>query len=86
MNREPETVNTWADGFGRWHASIIFGEPYGPAYLESQVDRIRAKARRAIRREIAARQGPGRFSVRVEVWHVDLDSLNRAWSITYREI
>lgn len=85
-----EMVTTWADGFGRWHARVdLPGIGYGD-YLNSQIDRIRAKARRAIRREIRLRgsdwgnanMGP----VRVEV----VDSRQHpntltTMSITYAE-
>ncbi len=74
-----ETVTTYADGFGRWHARVQFPEPgYGPQYLDANIDRIRAKARRAIRREMLAREFVGHdLVVRVEVVACDQDSLNR---------
>lgn len=62
-----EVVTTWADDTGRWHARVTFpGIGYGD-YLNGQIDRVRAKARRAIRREITARQGAPVGPVRVEV-------------------
>ncbi|KOV84748.1 hypothetical protein [Nocardia sp. NRRL S-836] len=56
-----ETVSTWADDFGRWHALVRFAEPLGRDALERNADRVRRRARRAIRRELAARDavGPG---------------------------
>lgn len=86
VETETETVNTYADSFGVWHARVTFPEPgYGPAHLEANNDRIRAKARRAIRREIAARQGEQRLTVRVHVVDIELGSMNRMESITYAE-
>lgn len=55
-----ETVTTWADGFGRWHARVRFAEPgYGRDALDRNADRVRARARRAIRREVIARGEAG---------------------------
>lgn len=83
---QDETVTTWADGFGTWHARVNFsGIGYGPAYLDQHIDRIRAKARRAIRREILARQAGPISPVRVHVTANDLDSMNVMRSITYSE-
>lgn len=81
-----ETVTTWADGLGVWHARIDFPLPgYGPAYLDRHIDRIRAKARRAIRREIEVRQGAHPAPVRISVAANCLDHMNVMRSITYRE-
>lgn len=44
------TVTTWADGFGRWHARIIFPTVLG------DVRQARQMARRAIRAELEARE------------------------------
>jgi hypothetical protein len=80
-----ESVSTWADGFGRWHARVTFPEPgYGPQYLDASIARIRAKARRAIIREVLARESVD-YRCRVEVVEHDQDSLNRMHSITYAE-
>lgn len=63
-----ETVTTWCDGFGVWHARVnLPGIGYGD-YLGSQWDRIRAKARRAIRRELMARgELMAGYAVRIQV-------------------
>lgn len=83
---EDETVTTWADGFGRWHARVNFGGiGYGPAYLDQHIGRIRARARRAIRRELLARESDPIRPVRVEVVANDLDAMNVMRSITYAE-
>lgn len=81
-----EVVTTWADGFGNWHAKVQFEPPgYGNTHLAANIDRIRAKARRAIRREILARErGPIR-PVRVHVSENDLDHMNVMRSITFAE-
>lgn len=86
MNKD-ETVTTWANAFGRWHARVDFPAPgYGPGYLDGHVDRIRAKARRAIRREIGQReQLPRNYRVSVIVEDNDLDHMNRMRSLTFAE-
>lgn len=91
MESETETVHTWCDAYGVWHARVTFPSPYGPQYLATQIDRIRAKARRAIRAEIVARTAPWHdptlraFRCRVHVSGSKLDSMNRMWDITYTE-
>lgn len=83
-NGADEIVTTHADARGNWHAKIIFPAPgYGPQYLAENSDRIRAKARRAIRAEIAARQAKPVGPVRVEVTANNVDHMNRMRSITY---
>lgn len=83
---QDETVTTHTDGYGIWHARVSFPSPgYGPQFLAGNIDRIRAKARRAIRKEILARVNAPIGSVRVEVFTTNLDSFNRMHSITYRE-
>jgi hypothetical protein len=62
MTTQAETVTTWANGYGIWHARVNFpANGYTDEYLANHGRRIRAKARRAIRREIEARGdvGPG---------------------------
>jgi hypothetical protein len=83
-----ETVTTYANGFGIWHARVDFPSPgYGPGYLRAHGDRIRAKARRAIRREILARERDGITlrPVRVHVSHNDLNHMNQMRSLTFAE-
>lgn len=82
-----ETVTTWANGFGRWHARVSFPAPgYGPDHLDRHAARIRAKARRAIRRELAARQGAPLGTVRVRVESNNLDHMNLMHSLTFAEL
>lgn len=81
-----ETVDTWADGFGAWHARVTFPlAGYDQAYLEANNARIRRKAQQAIRREICARQWERHFTCRVRVKESVLDSQNVMRSITYAE-
>ncbi len=72
---DTERVHTWADASGVWHARVEFPAPgYGPGYLDKHIARIRAKARRAIGRELRARQGDQAVRVRVQVIDSDLDT------------
>lgn len=82
-----ETVVTWADGFGTWHARVEFPFPgYGPQYLAENITRIRAKARRAIRRELVARyQVSPAYRLSIHIEANNLDHLNRMHSITFKE-
>lgn len=52
-------IRTWADGFGNWHAHITLGLPIAHADLAGQLSKLRASARRAIRRELLARDALG---------------------------
>lgn len=82
-----ETVTTWADGFGSWHARVDFPYPgYGNVYMDENIDRIHAKARRAIRREILAREAGPIGPVRIHVAANDQDHMGRMRSITYAEV
>ncbi|WNY15204.1 hypothetical protein SEA_MACGULLY_102 [Rhodococcus phage MacGully] len=83
-----EQVTVWADGFGRWFARVDFPEPgYGPQYLDGAIDRIRAKARRAIKRAVLARgEADTGWTCRVVVAANNLDHMNRMRSITYGEV
>lgn len=84
--RNGETVHTLADSFGVWYARITFPDGgYGPDHLKANADRIRAKARRAIRRQILAREAGPIRPVRVEVVKNDVDHMNVMHSITYKE-
>lgn len=82
-----ETITTWADGFGRWHARITF--PSGltrDAYAApAERTRIRSKVRRAIRREIVARQRHGAFSCYIDVKEESTDAQGVIRSIVYAE-
>lgn len=85
---ETETVTTWADGSGRWYARVDFPAPGYPwQRLEERASRIRAKAQRAIRREIDAR-GAGLGSG----WRCRVVQTDSVWtdgiaqSVTYSEL
>ena len=88
MSASDETVTTWADGFGIWHARVAFPAPgYGPAHLDKRRDAIRRKARRAIRAELTARgECSPSYRLRLEVAANDLDHMNVMWSLTYKEV
>jgi hypothetical protein len=81
------TVDTWANGYGVWHAQAIFGFGVGNT---PEAERMKYNAlatlKRTIRRELVERSGPGgvgRLSYEVSDNYVDAQ--NRLWSITVRE-
>lgn len=83
-------VTTWADGFGRWHARVrLPGTGLESLTLDGQMDGLRRKARRAMRRELEERgngYGPGR-RCRIVITDRDTDqdgALTR--SITFSEV
>lgn len=86
-----EQVVVYADGFGLWYARVDFTEPVGPVFLLQHHERLRAKARRAIRRQLSLRQEQPLPPIRVERVEdllrrgTDPDHMNQWWSITYRE-
>ena len=74
-----ESLATWADAFGVWHARITVSEaPEG--YLAANMSRFRIMAREAIRREIAERQGAQAFTVQLTVKETEADSVTYAES------
>lgn len=77
-------IVTWADGFGLWYARVELGVK-APSDLLNPAS-LRTVARRAIRREIQARQAGEVAPVRVFVYDNELDSMNRMLSITYKEL
>lgn len=55
--RSCEVVRTWSDAFGAWHARVnLSSDGISGELFAAEWPRIRAKARRAIRREILARE------------------------------
>jgi hypothetical protein len=77
-------VTTWADGFGIWHATVHLAIATPSDTL--RYDSVRSVARRAIRREVEARQIVGRgYRFKIEVDKTDLRADNRLYSITFRE-
>ena len=58
MNKDYKVV-TWADGFTRWHSTVIFLTPLGnTSKAEVIASRALKAAKAAIRREIAERNEP----------------------------
>lgn len=86
-----EQTVVYADGFGRWYARVDLPEPVGPDFMLRHQERLRAKARRAIRRQLSLRQEQPLPPIRVERVEdllrrgTDPDHMNQWWSITYRE-
>lgn len=79
-------VETWADGFGVWHAKVTLAIATPSDTLP--IDSVRGVARRAIRREIEARsprEGLGDYRVRIEIDKTNLGADNRFYSLTFRE-
>ena len=87
MPRESEeTVSAYADPSGRWHARIDIEWPgYGNVYLPTALPRLRRKARNAIRKGLAERQGQPLAPVRVEVTRNGYTSANQLVTITFSE-
>lgn len=83
-----ERVTVVQDSRGAMLAQVLFTAPgYGPAYMEANMERIRAKARRAIRNEYATRGvNMTGYRVRVGVLDHDLDAQNRMHSIIFMEV
>lgn len=78
------SVTTWANGYGVWHARVNLAVATPSDGLNS--DSLRATARRAIKREIEARQFKGTpWPLKIEVVANDLGADNRLRSITYAE-
>lgn len=90
------SVATWADGFGVWHARVIFPQHgygnTGEHDLDRHWDSIRQLARRAIRREIVAREATHadltlkglRVAIEVEAQGIHASS-NIWYSVTFKE-
>lgn len=80
-------VDTWADGFGVWHAQAVFGSGVGntPEAERMKYNAV-ARLKRAIRKELVERSGPngvGRLAYEIADNHIDAQ--NRMWSITVKE-
>lgn len=77
-------VTTWSDGFAVWYARVDLAIATPSDTLN--IDNVRRVARRAIRREVEARQivGKGyRFKIEIDKTHLGAD--NRIYSVTFRE-
>lgn len=74
-------VTTYADGFGTWHAQVAFehtlseSDPRSDFNLDCKWSSIRRAARRAINRELQARENnPAPVRIDVHRWHTFPDN------------
>lgn len=83
------TVKTWADGYGIWHARVSDPRGWGNAgerNIARHIDSIRATARRAIRREILAREDGPIAPVRLVVENTsDPTGTGVIFAVTFKE-
>lgn len=78
-------VETWADGFGIWHAKVTLAVATPSDTLP--IDNIRRVARRAIRREVELRQKVGHgYRFRIAIDKTNLGADNRLYSLTFKEV
>lgn len=87
MASNNETVTTWADGFGRWHARVNFPAPgYDWDTFRADTKRLRAKARRKIRRELTERQNL-QADYQLNIEHIsDVVRGDMIQAVTYAEV
>jgi hypothetical protein len=80
-------IDTWADGYGIWHAQAVFGSGVGNTPEAEQLKhKALANLKRAIRKEIMDREAPKQVRrLAYEVSANYIDAQNRMWSITVRE-
>lgn len=79
------TITTWANGYGTWHAKVELGQARPSDLLD--IDNIRRVARRAIRREVEARNKVGKnYEFRLDIKETDLKADNRIYSVTFKEM
>jgi 1,4-dihydroxy-2-naphthoyl-CoA synthase len=86
--REDWTVTTYADGFGIWHCKVATTAGWGNAGtrdIAKHIGAIRARARRAITREIQARQAAPMGKLRLVVAYSRQYSTGPTYSITFKE-
>jgi len=79
-------IETWADGFGVWHAKVHLAIATPSDGLN--IDNVRRVARRAIKRELMARQSLESlygYKTKIEIDKTDLGADNRLYSITFVE-
>lgn len=87
--RKDWEVETWADGHGIWHCKVASAAGWGntgPRDIGRHIDAIRARARRAIRREIQDRQAAPVGPVKLVVAANDVAANNVLYSLTFKEI
>jgi hypothetical protein len=79
-------LNTYANGFGIWHADILFSSPIGnTGEAERVISSAITNAKRAIRREIQERQGDKVKRLAYEVVSSNQLSTNQLTAIRIRE-
>ena len=79
-------VETWADGYGVWHAKVTLAIATPSDTLN--IDNVRRVARRAIKRELMARQSLESlygYKTKIGIDKTDLGADNRLYSITFVE-
>ena len=80
------TIESWANGFGVWHAKASFATGVGNT---PEAERLKynalAQCKRRIREELKARQGQPLARLRYEIADNYVDAQNRMWSITVKE-
>jgi hypothetical protein len=83
------TVTTWADNFGTWHAKVSDPIGWGNAgerNITRHIPNIRQRARRAIRREILARESGPIKPIEIEIEKTsDPTGTGVIFAITFRE-
>lgn len=78
-------VTTWADGYGVWHAKVTLAIATPSDTLK--IDNVRRVARRAIKRELEARQIVGEgYRFKIGIDKTDLCADNRLYSLTFKEV
>ena len=86
--RKDWRLTTWADAFGVWHARIASDAGWGnvyPHHIESHMDAMRSRARRAIRKEISARQGHQVWTIQLVLDHIASYGDGIIYAVTFAE-
>ena len=77
-------IETWADGFGVWHAKVTLAIVTPSDTLP--IDNVRRVARRAIKRELVPRgECSSDYRVEIQLDKCDLGADNRIYSVTFVE-
>jgi hypothetical protein len=80
------TIESWANGFGIWHAKAMFDSGVGNTpEAERMKHNAVAQCKRLIREELTTRQAQPLRRLRYEISDNYVDSMNRMWSITVKE-
>lgn len=86
MMMKRNRVETWADGFGVWHAKVTLAVATPSDTLP--IDNVRRVARRAIKRELMARQSLESlygYKTKIMLDKCDLRADNRIYSVSFIE-